>query len=417
MWKYQKFDASNLRTVRDELVVVHSPGLHNVNSGPDFFNGKVSIDEVQWAGNIEIHILSSYWYMHKHHTDEAYDNVILHVVWQHDLNVYRNDGSEIPTVELQHWVSAKTVAAYKKLFRSGAKWIPCERDFHRVDKFILKNWLERLFFERLEKRTDRFAGDLLRLNNDWEAIFFIALVTVFGTKVNGESFRSIAQSVDFTIIRKCSAEPMLLEALLLGQAGLLDIQCEDTYLNSLQAHYQFLKLKFGIHNDHVVPPKFFRLRPNNFPTIRLSQLATLYTHHAHLFSAVIDARNKLDYYRLFRSSATAYWDTHYNFGKPTQKKPKMIHSAFIDLLLINVVLPLKFLYLKTTGNINDEEIIELSQSLKSEENNIILKFKEIGISADNLLESQALLQLKSNYCEKKKCLQCAIGNKLIHKKL
>lgn len=398
-------------------MVVHSPGLHNANSGPDFFNGQVSIAQVLWAGNIEIHVRSTSWYKHKHHEDPAYDNVVLHVVWHFDERVYRKDGSEIPTIELQHWVSATTVAAYKKLFRNTANWIPCERDFRMVDDFTLRNWMERLFIQRLENRTDRFARDLENLNNDWEALFFQSLAAAFGTKVNSESFRSVAQSVDFSVVRKCATQPNMLEALLMGQAGLLEGDCEDLYFRILKDHYSFLNLKYAIHNDHIISPKFFRLRPNNFPTIRLSQLAALYCNKPNLFSKLLEAKTKDDYYHVLHCEANDYWDTHYSFGKQVRNTSKRLHTTFLDLLLINVVLPLKFFYLRENGRFSDEEILVVSRSLKAESNTIIRNFDEIGVSAEDLLESQALLELKTNYCDTKKCLQCAIGNKLIRKKL
>ena len=203
----------------------------------------------------------------------------------------------------------------------------------------------------------------------------------------------------------------------MGQAGLLEGDCEDLYFRILKDHYSFLNLKYAIHNDHIISPKFFRLRPNNFPTIRLSQLAALYCNKPNLFSKLLEAKTKDDYYHVLHCEANDYWDTHYSFGKQVRNTSKRLHTTFLDLLLINVVLPLKFFYLRENGRFSDEEILVVSRSLKAESNTIIRNFDEIGVSAEDLLESQALLELKTNYCDTKKCLQCAIGNKLIRKKL
>ncbi len=391
--------------------------MHNTNSGPDFFNGHLEIDGQMWAGNIEIHIKASHWFSHKHQQDSAYDNVILHVVWKYDTPVMRTDNSEVPTIELKHWIPATTRAAYKRLFERVDRWIPCEADFHRVDDFTYKNWLDRLFIERMECRTDIFSLRLNRLKNDWAALLFHLLCEYFGTKVNAHSFASIAESVDFSLIRKCARQSGHLEALLLGQARLLNQQGGDNYYEKLREQYEFLKLKFVLTNEHVIPPKFFRLRPANFPTIRLSQLSVLYSNRENLFSELIEAGSKKEYYKLLKYEANAYWTDHYNFGKQSESCPKVMSTAFIDLLLINVVLPLKFFYLRTHGQSNDADFIDLVQSMRKEENRIIRKFNELRPKVISLLESQALLQLKTKYCEKKLCLRCAIGNKLIQDKM
>lgn len=413
VWKYQKFDTRNLKTVTGDTVTVHSPGMHNTNSGPDFFNGQLKIGDQIWAGNIEIHLKASDWYNHRHQLDSAYDNVILHVVWKCDKLVKRNDNSDIPTIELKHWIPATTLTAYKRLFERTETWIPCEADFHRIDEFTYKNWLDKLFIERMERKTDTFSGRLTRLKNDWEALLFQLLCEYFGTKVNARSFGSIAGSVDFSLIRKCSNQPGQLEALLFGQAGLLNQQGGDPYYEKLRDEYLFLKKKFSLKNDVVIPPKFFRLRPLNFPTIRLSQLSVLYSERERLFSDLVEARSKETYYQLLKHKASGYWKDHYSFGKQSKSGTKLMSDAFIDLLLINVVLPLKFFYMRTHGQFNDTEFIDLAQSLAAEKNSIIRKFDALRPQATNVLESQALLQLKSEYCEKKQCLRCAIGNWLL----
>jgi len=394
-------------------VVVHSPGLHNANSGPDFFNGQVSIAQVLWAGNIEIHVRSSSWYKHKHQEDPAYDNVILHVVWQFDERVYRKDGSEIPTIELQHWVSATTVAAYKKLFRNAANWIPCERDFSMVDDFTLRNWMERLFIERLEHKSGRIVQELKRTQYDWEAVLFRMMSRSFGSVVNADSFYSIATSLDFSLIRKCSGSRFQLEALIFGQAGLLSEEGADAYQVALWEEYNFLQKKFRITASHVIPPKYFRLRPANFPTIRLSQLSILYYEHKRLLSEIIDANTIADLHSIFRIAASEYWEDHYKFGIAGKPMAKVLSKSFIELIMLNVVVPIKFCYSSYLGKTADDIAFRIAGTMTAELNSIIKNFERIGFTATNAIDSQALIELKKNYCDKKKCLQCALGNQFL----
>jgi len=413
VWKFQKFDCSNIKTTNGDAVVVFNPGMHNDNSGPDFFNSNISIDGQRWAGNIEIHLKSSHWFAHGHQTDAAYDSVILHVVWEHDAPVFRNDTTEIPTLELKYTVDAKTVSNYRKLLSGNTGWIPCENNFHSVDDFVFDNWLERLYIERLERKSEFLLKEFLLTGNDWEALLFRLLSKNFGQQVNSDSFYSIATSLDFSVVRKCSRNPLLIEVLLLGQAGLISEEGDDDFEVRLHGEFQFLKSKFSLNNDFIIPPKFFRLRPTSFPTIRLSQLAGLYWKKRQLFSEIISAKTIDEYYEIFNCIASSYWDTHYNFGKETKAQPKRLSKAFIDLLLINTIIPLRFCYGKTSGAQINTDIINFAASLKPESNSTIGKFNRLRPKVKNAMESQALLQLKNEYCAHKRCLQCAIGNAIL----
>jgi hypothetical protein len=242
---------------------------------------------------------------------------------------------------------------------------------------------------------------------------FRLLCKNFGIKVNGESFFSLAKSLDFSIIKKCSSDSKKLEALLFGQAGLLEEQKEDPYFESLKIEYNYLKHKYMLSNSNVMVPKYFRLRPPNFPTIRLSQLASLYRQKQSLFSELLKANSLNDYYDLFDVSASEYWNSHYNFGVQSSKRKKLLTKKFIDLLLINTVIPLLFSYGKAIGKDNSEALLKLASTIASEENSIIKKFNDLRSSSKNSLQSQALLQLKNEYCTKKRCLQCAIGNAIL----
>jgi hypothetical protein len=413
VWKFQKFNTRKLRTVEGESIKVIDPGEHNRNSGPDFFNGCVYVNDMKWAGNIEIHIRSSDWYVHGHQEDKNYDNVVLHVVWENDAEVFRKDNTPIPTLELKSITNKSVLARYMRLLSNTEAWIYCEKDFADVPDLTVKNWLERLYLQRLEMRNAEILEELSRSKNHWEAVFFYMMAKSFGLKVNGASFYSIARSVPYSVIKKCSKKQLEFEALLLGQAGFLDSWKEDMHFEIMLQKYNFLKQKYQIDNGSVVPAKFFRLRPPNFPTIRLSQLAALFSKKKKLFSEVIAARSAEEFYAIFSVNASSYWDTHYNFDVNSAKRKKTLSKKFIDLLIINTLLPLKFCYATHQGKEVSEEILSIAVSLKKEENAIVRKFNQLHPVAENAMESQALLQLKKYYCNPGQCLSCAIGNTIL----
>lgn len=413
IWKYKKMDVFNLTTSKNEAVQIVSGGQHNLNSGPDFFNAQLKIDEQLWAGNVEIHIKSSDWFVHNHEIDSAYDNVILHVVWEHDTEVFRKDNTQIPTIELKSYVSKEALENYQKLFSKSDKWINCEQDFNSIDDFTIGNWLERLYFERLERKSKDIDILLKSSANNWEAVLFKMLAKNFGLKVNGESFLSIANSIDFSIVRKQQSNLMSLEALLFGQAGLLEDSIQEPYFIELVNEYKFLTQKFSLSNASVTPIQFFRLRPPNFPTIRLSQFANLYHLHQNIFSKIIESHSVEDFYKLFKVGTSSFWNIHYTFGKTSKASKKVITKSFIDLLLINTIIPIKFSYSKQIGKPNEESILKLIQKTPSEKNNIVKKFNDLKSVSKSALQSQALIQLKNEYCDKNKCLQCSIGNRFL----
>lgn len=414
VWKHKAFSSTSLKTTSGESIIILKLGEHNHNSGPDFFNAQLSVDGQLWAGNVEIHIKSSGWYVHGHEKDNAYDNVILHVVWEHDTEVFRSDNSVIPTLELKPIVNRNLIANYYALVTSKS-WINCETHYPEVDDFVLDNWIERLYIERLERKSSEILGLLRDSKNDWEAVLFKMLLKNFGLKVNGEAFFSLANSVDYAIVRKLQSNILDLEALLFGQASLLEDDIQELYFLDLKRRYQFLVQKFQLNNLGVLPLQFFRLRPPNFPTVRLSQFANLYTTEQQLFSKILALKSKDEFYKLFSKGVSSFWMTHYTFSKQSKSFKKVITKAFVDLLLINTVIPLKFSYAKYTGDNINEEIFDLLSDLKQENNSIVNKYMQLKPIKKNALSSQGLLQLKQNYCDTNRCLQCAIGNSLIVK--
>lgn len=412
IWKFQKLTGSHFYCVHGENLQIRHPGIHNFQSGPDFFNAQLIIDNQFWAGNVEIHLKSSDWYVHRHEEDSAYENVILHVVWEHDMEIYRADNSPIATLVLKPYTSSLILNNYNKLFSKHRKWINCEDDFPTVDEFVISNWLERLFIERLERKEFQIKKELQALKNHWEALLFRMLCKNFGLKINGESFLSLAHSIDFSIIQKATDIEQL-EALFFGQVGLLNPEKQEAYYQNLRKEYAFLKHKYHLQNTSVIPPQFFRLRPPNFPTIRLAQLAALYIKFKNLFYQVIEAGSLEEFYQIFDLSASEYWDNHYNFEVSGAKRKKKLTKDFIHLLLINTIIPLKFIYARETGKDISEELLTLASSIPSEENSIIKKFNSIRKVSENAIHSQALIQLKTAYCDQNKCLDCAIGNHII----
>lgn len=413
VWKHKKFTTPRLQTTSGELITLVKTGQHNLNSGPDFFNAQMGIAGQLWAGNVEIHVKSSDWYLHNHENDSAYDNVILHVVYEHDTEVFRKDNSMIATLELKKYISKEVLHSYEALFSNKNKWINCENDFALVDDFILNNWLENLYFERLERKSKAIKTLLILSKNDWEAVLFRLLAKNFGLKINGEAFLSMANSFDFSVVRKLQSKPEQLEALFFGQAGILGEQIEDAYYQNLSNEYAFLKQKFGLNNKQVISPQFFRMRPPNFPTIRLSQLALLYHRQQNLFSKIISARTLEDLYVVLKVSTSDFWKKHYTFGKVSKESKKTLTKSFMDLLIINTILPLKFSYAKHLGQSEDGGVLSIIQEMASEKNSIVEKFDSFKLVSASALQSQALIQLKTEYCVKNRCLQCAVGNSLL----
>jgi hypothetical protein len=415
VWKCKKFYFKNLKSTQGSEIQILSVGEQNNDSGPDFFNAKLRIDGQLWAGNVEIHIKSSDWYLHNHEMDKQYDNVILHVVWEDDSEIFRKDNSFIPSLCLKEYISENVVNNYQNLLLKRSKWISCENQIKEVNSSIINNWLEQLYLERLEEKSHLIRELLQSSKNDWEAVLFKMLLKNFGLKVNGEAFLSLANSIDFKIIRKLNGNRAELEAMLFGQANLLEDDFQDSYFKQLRSDYNYLKQKFGISGDGTLPVQFFRLRPSNFPTIRLSQFSGLYDSHSNLFQKIVALNSPKEFYSLFSLDVSNYWKTHYVFDKESHRSKKNLSKSFIDLLIVNTLIPIRFAYYKSIGKVRDSEIFEIIEHVKPEENTLVGKFEELGVKASSARKSQALIQLKNNYCDLNKCLQCHIGKTLLNR--
>jgi hypothetical protein len=355
--------------------------------------------------------------LHNHEQDENYDSVILHVVWEDDVELFDKNNNPISTLELSSIVSRGLLENYYNLYSRKLRWIPCENQLKQVDSFTIENWKTRLYFERLEQKSSLIKDLLEASQNDYEAVLFQLLAKNFGLNINGEAFLKLATSFGFSIIRKVQNDAIKIAALLFGQAGFLEEALDNSYYLELKKEYGYLQYKFQLKPIHNNTFEFFRLRPSNFPTIKIALLASLYHKHQNLFSKLMNCNDLEDYYQLFKIELDIFWDRHFTFHKESNKRKKRFTKSFIDLLLINTIIPLKFLYLKSRVVFDEEQFLSVLKQIQSEKNGIVSKFSALGIQSKSALDSQAFIQLKNNYCAKKHCLHCAIGNKLLRKNL
>ncbi|MGP8215713.1 MAG: DUF2851 family protein [Bacteroidia bacterium] len=416
IWKHTLLDRSELKTTEGKPVEIIQTGLHNHDSGPDFFNAKLKIDDTIWVGNVEVHINSSDWNAHRHQHDEAYKNVILHVVWKNDAEISLPGGYPVHSLELKDMVPLTLLSRYEEL-RNSAKRIPCENELHRVNEMVWHSWMDRLVAERLERKTASITAKLKDTVNDWEEVFYQTLLRNLGNPINTEPFERLGRSLPYKIIARHRPDNMEIEALLLGQAGLLEGGFKDDYPQKLQKEYNYLRHKYGLTPVSKAEWKFMRIRPPHFPTFRLAQLAALLTKHGRLFRLITEADRVGDVINLLSVSPAEYWHTHYSFDKPSRKTTGIMGKPMIEMLIINAVAPLLFIYGKNESNeAISEKGLELLHNLKAENNSIIKKWASLNINADDAYETQALLQLKKEYCDQRKCVHCAIGHDLLKRK-
>lgn len=413
IWKYELYRSNSLKNQNQEKVEILNQGTHNSDSGPDFFNAKIKINKTVWAGNIEIHVNSSDWYLHNHHKDKAYDNVIMQVVYNHDKEIIRTNGQLIPTFELRF--DKDLLNNYEALINNES-WIPCQNDIGKVDSFTIQNWLEKLAIERLEDKAEAINKFLEQTNNSWETAFYYQLARNFGFNLNSDPFELLAKSLPLGYLAKHKDNLFQIEVLLLGQAGFLNNESGDEYYESLKKEYRYLQKKFKIEPIEKHLWKFLRSRPGNFPTVRIAQFAKLIYSSTSLFSKILEASTINDLYALFIVKPSDYWLNHYILNKESIKKLKPIGKSAVDIILINTVIPFLFIYGKAKGLPDlQERAISLLGNLKPEKNAIIIKWGELGLKAASAFETQALIQLKNKYCNSKNCLNCQAGNYIIRK--
>lgn len=411
LWQFQYFQKDQLETTEKEKIVVIRTGNYNNDAGPDFCNARVKIGEIEWLGHVEIHTRSSEWNTHKHQHDKAYDNVILHVVWEFDKSIQRQDGSSIPTLVLKGRVKENLISEYKKLIGSGHA-VPCQNSLARVPAIVKLDALEKALLRRLEVKAN-FIRDLLEQNSgDWEETAYQVLAKNFGFKINSDSFLTLATVTPYKILRKHANQLLQIEALLFGQAGMLAPSTKDDYAASLFQEFTFLKHKYSLKDSllHASQWKFLRLRPSNFPTVRLAQFAALLSSGNGIFSRLMAVTKYSELETWFRFQTSPYWQTHYRFGKKAAKEVPPLGKSSIQNIIINSLVPLLVAYGKAK---DDQECIdralEILQHVPRESNRIITGWEELGYPVKSSFDSQALIELFNNSCQKRNCLNCPIG--------
>ncbi len=413
IWESRQFISKDIETTQGETLEILNPGKRNTDSGPDFFNAKIRIGQTIWAGNIEIHKKASHWNQHKHQHDKNYDNVILHVVESADVVIKRSNGEPIPTLILEY--PQHLQQNYQSLL-DAQTWIACEEQFYKIDPVILQLGFNRLMIERLENKTEDIVSRLTQNDNNWNETFYQMLARMFGFKVNAIPFELLAKSLPMSILAKHKNSSFQLEALLFGNSGLLNNQLlGDEYYLQLREEYSFLYKKYKLQAMESHLWKFMRLRPVNFPTVRISQLVALIHQSEGLFSKIIEIDSIDELKKLFKVKASEYWDSHYNFNKSSKNTTtKELGENSANLIIINTVIPFLFVYgEKQNKHYLKNRALDFLEQLPAENNSVISKWTKLGIEAHCAFETQALLQLKNCYCETKKCLNCQIGVKLI----
>ncbi len=415
VWQQRLFTQNGLYDCANQSLNIVQPGVLNPHAGPDFNNAKIQIGDTLWAGNVEIHIKASDWQRHHHQLDEAYDSVILHVVWQNDAAVYRSNGTLIPTLALEKLVSPSLIAKYEYL-KENTNWIPCQSQLPSLDAFVVQQWLHRVLVERLENKSEAILSLNQQLQGNWEQTFYVTLAQAFGFKVNALPFTMLAQALPQQIFAKHKHNPLQIEALIFGQAGFLTGDFVDDYPIQLKTEYAFLSQKYQLNPMDKSLWKFSKLRPRNFPTIRLAQFAATVIASNHLFSKILETDDVKQLKHFFKNGEiNPYWDNHFQFDIAGTNGNKALGEKSLDSIIINAIAVITFCYGKQVGNqayVNTA--FNLIEKIDAEDNAIIAGFKNLGIVALNAFDSQALLQLKNNYCNQKKCLHCGIGNKILN---
>ncbi|MDP4281747.1 MAG: DUF2851 family protein [Bacteroidota bacterium] len=412
IWKYRLLN-SDLRIHNGESLVIVDPGEHNRNAGPDFLNARVKIGSTLWAGNVEMHIHASDWFRHQHQFDSAYDNIILHVVHNDDMPVRNGHNIPVPTLEIYDQYPPEIFEKYED-FIGNHNWIPCEKLIHDTDPFHFIQWSPALMTERLEDRCKRFAMTLENYAYDWDETFYFHLAHAFGFRINATPFEMLAHSLPLKILLKHKDNLFQLESLLFGQSGMLINNFSSEYPRQLDWEYQFLKHKYGLQPLNPSIWKFLRLRPSNFPTIRIAQLAMCIYQSKNLLARVLHAESTSELVNLFSVRASDYWNDYFLFDKLSTHRHKILGPASVHLLLLNLVIPFIFFYGDYRG-ISDykEKGLQMLEELPGEMNSELGHWKALGLPVFNAMQTQSLIQLKEKYCDLKKCLECRIGIQLL----
>ncbi|MDM1407719.1 DUF2851 family protein [Myroides sp. DF42-4-2] len=419
VWNKQLFTTLTMRTAQQHLVTVQHPGQWSSLAGPDFFYAQITLDGQRWIGNVEVHLQSSDWYRHHHQNDARYDNVILHVVWDYDMPVFNSKGSEIPTLVVADYVQKQVMYQVEKLLAPKTT-INCQTLLKdTLTPIEWSKWKETLYIERLQDKAKQIEQLLQETTYNWNQVLFCLVAKSFGLNVNGDAFFEMAKALPIQILLKEGEELMAIEALFFGMAGLLQEEEEvvDRYYWDLVGRWRFYQHKYQLQARSPTTMHFFKLRPPNFPTIRLAQLASWFFKHKYQLGQLLETRGRSHLQHLVQAEVSPYWETHYTFYKESKPQKKEVTLAFQELLLLNTVIPMQYVWACHKNREEEvENITALSAELKAESNAIVALFEREDVVIDNAFDSQALIQLKKTYCDVNKCLSCAIGRAILNKK-
>ncbi|GAA4440299.1 DUF2851 family protein [Pontibacter saemangeumensis] len=412
IWQHQYFDKTALVTTAGEGLQVLRTGFYNTDAGPDFQEALLKVGEVEWSGSVEVHLNASDWHRHQHQRDLKYDQVVLHVVWEADVPVLYSDGTPVPVLSLQGRVDLSLVNTYQKL-QQAMNAIPCAAFWPSVPAITKTLMLERALVERLEAKGEEVLHSFRSYSNDWEQTAYHTLLRGFGFKTNQQGFEQLAKALPLSVVRRHQHNPLQLEALLYGQAGFLE-EPEDTYGALLQKEHGFLQHKYTLQPMPRHRWKFLRMRPANFPTVRLAQLAAMLYRQQAFFSKLLEADTVEQYEALFRVPVSEYWQQHYHFGRPAKARQKSIGKGSVQNLVVNVAVPLLAAYrLYTDERVYIEKAVSLLEQLREGSNKITRFYQELGWQARSAADNQAALGLYKKYCAPVNCMRCAIGHKIM----
>ncbi len=414
LWKYQYFNTKELTTTSGESVSVQSIGIRNGFAGPDFKEARVTIAGMQWAGAVEMHVRSSDWFRHGHQHDDNYENVVLHVVWQDDKAILLADGSVIPTIALEGLVKPEVLRRYRYMIESRSK-IPCDQSLKKVKAITRLSMVERVLVSRIQEKATVFSGLLECNENDWEQTAYQWLARGFGFKTNAENMQELAASLPLKVLQKHRNQSHQIEALLFGQAGFLDVDMADEYPLSLKKEYLFLKSKYGLKNKvHYNSWHFTKVRPNNYPTIRLAQLAALITKFPHIFSFFSEIKDFNSFIKDLEVEQSAYWTGHYAIDKPAKRAIGVLSKSARENLIINTTVPFLAAFAKARDSPAQlEKALNLLAGIPAERNHITDLWQRHGWNVSSAFDSQGLIQLYNQFCTQKRCIECSIGLELI----
>ena len=423
-WKHKLYPLKELTTSDGQRVEIVDPGLHNRNAGPDFFNAKIRIGSTMWVGNVEIHDKSSDWYQHGHDKDSRYDNVVLHVAAELDTEVMKSNGEYVPQLQLS--VPDDVLTHYDELQKTD-EYPPCYKVIPHLSALIIHSWMAALQTERLEQKTEAIRKRAELCNGSWEDAYFVTLARNYGFGINGEVFEQWAYNIPLNAVAHHRDDLFQIEAIFMGQAGLLELDSipeyyqkdalNDGYFAKLRNEYQYLAHKFSMKPIDFKLWRFLRLRPQNFPHIRISQLANLYYQQKAGLSQLMECETLDELKNVLKSQVTPYWETHYTFGSTSPKNEKHLSYGSINLLMINTAIPMLFAYGRhTTKEVLCDKAFDFLEQLKAENNHIIRMWQQVGLPVKTAGDSQALIQLKKEYCDKKECLRCRFGYEYLRRK-